>query len=60
MVGLAVTVIADAAEAAPRYAQSTEELEAWFKAEVMALTGIDPNETPLGPPTTEVFRWSAG
>ena len=56
---IAVTVIADAAEAAPRYAQSTEEFEAWFKAEVLALTGIDPNVTPLGPPTTQVFRWSA-
>ena len=55
---VAVTIIADAAEAAPRYAQSTDEFEAWFKAEVMALTGIDPNVTPLGPPTSQVYRWS--
>lgn len=56
---IAVTILADAAEAAPRYAQSTAEFEAWFKGEVLALTGIDPNAAPLGPPTTQVFRWSA-
>ena len=57
---VAVTVLADAGEAAPRFAQATEEFEAWFKAEVMALTGIDLNVAPLGPPTSEVFRWSGG
>jgi hypothetical protein len=23
------------------------------------LTGVDPNVMPLGPPTTQVFSWSA-
>ena len=56
---VAVTMLADADEAAPRYAQASEEFEAWFKAEVLALTGIDPNVAPLGPPSTQVFRWAA-
>jgi hypothetical protein len=55
---IVVTVIDDPSEAAPRYAQSSEEFEAWYKAEVMALTGLDLNVTPLGPPTTQVFHWS--
>jgi hypothetical protein len=54
---IAVTEIDDPVEAAPRYAQASEEFHAWFKAEVLALTGVDPNVTPLGPPTTEVFTW---
>jgi|SRR5690242_9051929 len=55
---IAVTELDDPAEAAPRYAQASEEFHAWFKAEVLSLTGVDPNVTPLGPPTTEVFTWS--
>jgi hypothetical protein len=57
---IAVTILADPAEAAPRFAQASEEFESWFKAEVLALTGIDQNVAPLGPPSTQVFRWSAG
>jgi hypothetical protein len=57
---IAVTILADPAEAAPRFAQATEEFEAWFKAEVLALTGIDQNVAPLGPPSKQVFRWSTG
>jgi hypothetical protein len=55
---IAVTELADPAEAAPRYANAGEEFHVWFKSQVLALTGVDPNVTPLGPPTTEVFSWS--
>jgi hypothetical protein len=57
---IAVTILADPAEAAPRFAQASEEFESWFKAEVLALTGIDQNVAPLGPPSTQVLRGSAG
>ena len=30
---------------------------AQFKAEVCRMSGVDPNVTPLGPPTQEMFRW---
>jgi hypothetical protein len=56
---IAVTTLADPDEAAPRYADATEEFHVWFKKQVLSLTGVDPNKKPLGPPTTEVFSWSA-
>ena len=56
---IAVTALADPAEAAPRYAAATEEFHVWFKDQVLSLTGVDPNETPLGPPTSQVFSWSS-
>ena len=56
---IGVTELADPAEAAPRYANASEEFHFWFKSQVLALTGVDPNVTPLGPPTTEVFSWSS-
>ena len=55
---IAVTVLADPVEAAPRYANATQEFHVWFKDQVLSLTGVDPNKTPLGPPTTEIFSWS--
>jgi hypothetical protein len=56
---IAVTSLANPTEAAPRYADAREEFHAWFKDRVLALTGVDPNKTPLGPPTTQVFSWSS-
>jgi hypothetical protein len=55
---IAVTELDDPVEAAPRYAEASEEFHVWFKAQVLALTGVDPNTTPLGPPTTELFAWA--
>jgi hypothetical protein len=54
---IAVTELADPDEAAPRYARASEEFHSWFKAQILSLTGVDPNVTSLGPPTTEVFAW---
>ncbi len=56
---IAVTVVDNPEEAASRYASASEEFHAWFKAQVLSLTGVDPHTTPLGPPTTRVFVWSA-
>lgn len=55
---ISVTKLDDAAEAAPRYAASSKEFDAWFKDQVRSLCGVDPDAQPLGPPTTEVFAWS--
>ena len=54
---IAVTELADPADQAPRFAEATEAFHLWFKSQVEALTGVDPNMTPLGPPTREVFVW---
>jgi len=56
---IAVTLLADQEEAAPRYRAASEEFHAWFKEQVLYLSGVDPNVTPLGPPTTQVFSWSS-
>jgi len=42
-----------------RFAESKEPFEAWFKQRVIDLTGVDPNETPLGPPSEQVFEFRA-
>jgi len=55
---IAVTELADPTEAAPRYADAIEAFPLWFKSQVAALTGIDPNVAPLRPPTREIFAWS--
>jgi len=56
---IAVTALAESAEAAARYADATEDFHVWFKNQVFSLTGVDPNQAPLGPPTTQVFSWSS-
>ena len=55
---IAVTDLGNPGEAAPGYAQATEEFHVWFKNQVLSLTGVDPDVAPLGPPTTQVFSWS--
>jgi hypothetical protein len=37
----------------------THAFDTWFKAQVKLLTGVDPEQAPLGPPTTYIFD-SAG
>lgn len=44
--------------AAHAYAASSHAFDAWFKARVVDITGVDPTTAPLGPPTRCVFSWS--
>jgi hypothetical protein len=44
--------------AAEGYARSEQPFDSWFKERVREITGIDPNTTPLGPPTQCIFNWS--
>jgi len=57
---LAVTEIDDVNAAAPAYAASQDEFDVWYKQTVHTLTGVDPNTTPLGPASAEVYRWTEG
>jgi hypothetical protein len=54
---IGVTQIADrpAAVAGKAYAESQHPFDRWFKEQVKTLTGIDPERTPLGPPTECLF-----
>lgn len=55
---IVVTLVGNLPESAQKYARATDEFASWFKGQVMTLSGVDPSVAPLGPPTTEVFRWS--
>jgi hypothetical protein len=55
---IGLTILDDPVQAAPQYASASDEFDSWFKGQVLHLTGVDPNETPLGPETRQVFAWS--
>lgn len=55
---IAVTVVDDPVVSAPQLAVSETAFDAWFKQQVMRITGVDQAEKPLGPPTSQVFVWS--
>jgi hypothetical protein len=56
---IAVTDIDVPTKRAEQYSASHAEFDEWFKAQVLALSGIDPATQPLGPPTEEIFAWPA-
>jgi hypothetical protein len=56
---IVVTVLHDYAAAAPRYRETSEQFDAWFKGQVRHFTGVDPNVQPLGPPSEQIYEWNA-
>jgi uncharacterized damage-inducible protein DinB len=56
---IAVSDIDQPDQRAVEYAASTEEFAGWFKQQVLALSGIDPETRPLGPPTETLLSISA-
>jgi hypothetical protein len=57
---ISVTIVDDPGVQVVRYANASEQFETWFKQQVRRLSGVDPNVQPLGPPSTQVFEWTAG
>jgi len=57
---IVVTEVDAPVETAKEYSASQGEFDLWFKAQVLELSGIDPQTQPLGPPTDQIFAWSAG
>ncbi|MBM3116936.1 hypothetical protein [Jeongeupia naejangsanensis] len=57
---IAISMVDDPAAAAACYANASEEFHCWFRAQVQQLSGVDPQQAPLGPPTTCVFNWFDG
>ena len=45
----------EAPEKAREYAETDEAFAAWFKNRVIEVTGVDPNVTPLGPQSEQIF-----
>jgi hypothetical protein len=56
---IAVLATADPERAARTYAESSEPFDVWFKQRVIELSGVDPNRTPLGPPSEQIFDFIA-
>ena len=55
---IVVTVLdEDHQQAAARYQATTAGFEEWFKGNIRRLTGVDPDQQPLGPPSTAVFAF---
>ena len=54
---IAVTQVADRVlgEAAQEFSDSEHPFDRWFKDQVYRVSGINPDEQPLGPPTTLLF-----
>jgi hypothetical protein len=46
----------DASES--QYQAADSAFDQWFKSRVLELSGYDPNRTPLGPPSQQIFQWS--
>ena len=51
------TQLHDRATTEKSYGESKLAFDVWFKEQVMALCGIDPNKTPLGLPSEQIFAW---
>lgn len=45
---------------AESYAHSERRFDLWFKDTVRRLSGVDPEQDPLGPQAEEIFRWRGG
>jgi hypothetical protein len=41
------------------YSASQGRYERWFKDNIKALCGVDPDAQPLGPPTQTIFAWDS-
>ena len=52
---IGVTEIEEPDAKAQEYAESNRPFDRWFKDQVRNLTGIDPDEQPLGPPSEVIF-----
>lgn len=58
---ITVTDVSDPVEPkAAEYAAETDGFPAWFKARVYALSGVDPDDAPLGPLTEQVHASDDG
>jgi hypothetical protein len=55
---IGLTQVEDVTTASASFAQAQTGFAAWFKQQIMALSGVNPDETPEGPPTTLIYDYS--
>jgi hypothetical protein len=55
---IAVLAVDDPERAAKSYGESTDPFDVWFKQRVIEVSGVDPNQTPLGPPSEQIFQFA--
>lgn len=56
---IAVLATDDPERVARTYQESTEPFDVWFKQRVIEVSGVDPNQTPLGPPSEPIYEFRA-
>lgn len=56
---IAVAATDDPEHTAKSFQESRAPFDVWFKQRVIELSGVDPNRTPLGPPSACVFEFFA-
>ncbi len=56
---IAVATMTDPAEQARIYAADRDPFSVWFKQRVTSVSGVNPNETPLGPRTELLYEFQA-
>ena len=55
---IGLTQVTDVPPAPASFALTQTGFAGWFKEQVLALSGVDQNESPNGPPTTLVYEYS--
>lgn len=56
---IVVTQVDNVQRRGEQYAAMQDEYAEWFKSRVRALSGIDPDVSPLGPATEQLFEWNS-
>ena len=54
---IAVLAVDDPERAAKSSGASNDPFDVWFKQRVIEVSGVDPNKTPLGPPSEQIFQF---
>ena len=57
---IGLTRVDDPEHAATQFGATQQGFARWFKDQVMALSGVDQDSMPEGPPTRLVYEWHAG
>ena len=55
---IGLTQVTDLPTASESFARNQTGFPAWFKEQVQALSGVNQNESPNGPPTKLVYEYS--
>lgn len=57
---IGLTSVDDVGTASRQFGATQEGFARWFKDQVLALSGIDQDSSPEGPPTRLVYEWHQG